>query len=224
MTDPTHPTPEVPVRTSSALRKRLTVGLLAVLCLAAGTVIGDRFIPFRGTGVAADCGGILSTVDMGFIEQTTFTGRRVTATEFTESGAGDAYRLDCAIDGDEKTQLDARVRLTTVGAQAWQDDLKERGRLSGKTKPLSITAAGGQEAAALSGDSSAALYIPCKLEGGATAHLSVSVTSPGASGGDTDSQRLTIAAIASRLANHSVLDAGCLKPLTTVDQSPSFGS
>lgn len=224
MTDPTHPTPEVPVSTSSALRKRLTVGLLAVLCLAAGTVIGDRFIPFRGTGVSADCGGILSAVDMGFIEQTTFTGRRVTSTEFTESGAGEAYRLDCAIDGDGTTQLDARVRLTTADAEAWEDDLKQRDRLPGKTKTLSVTAPSGQKAAALSGDSSAALYIPCKLDGDVTAYLSVSVESPGASDGNTDSQRLTIAAVASRLANHSVLDAGCLKPLTAVDQAPSFGS
>ncbi|MFK4103424.1 hypothetical protein ACI2L1_25775 [Streptomyces sp. NPDC019531] len=210
--------------TSSAVRKRLAVGLLAALGMVAGTVIGDRFLPFRGTGVSADCGGILSTVDMGFIPQTTFTGRRITSTEFTESGAGDAYRLDCTIDSDDKTQLDARVRFTTDDAGAWEDDLKERGRLLGKTKPLSIAAAGGQEARSLSGDSSAALYIPCKLDGGATAYLSVSVKSPGASDGNTDSQRLTVAGIASRLANHSVLDAGCLKPLTTADQSPSFGS
>lgn len=224
MTDPTHPEPEVPVSTSSAFRKRLTVGLLAILCLVAGTVIGDRFIPFRGTGVSADCGGILSAVDMGFIEQTTFTGRRVTSTEFTESGAGDAYRLDCTIDGDEKTQLDARVRLTTADAKAWEDDLKERGRLPGETKPLSSTAAGAQKSVALSGDSSAAVYIPCKLDGNATARLSVSVEAPGASDGNSDSQRLTIAAVAARLANHSVLGAGCLKPVSAADQSPSFGS
>ncbi|RRR84711.1 hypothetical protein [Streptomyces sp. RP5T] len=210
--------------TNSAFRKRLAVGLLAVLCLAAGTVVGDRFIPFRGTGAAADCGGILSAVDMGFIEQTGFTGRHVTSTKFTESGAGDAYRLDCMIDGDDTTQLDARVRVVTTDAEAWENDLKERGRLPGETKPLSTTAAGGQKAAALSGDSSAALYVPCRLDGDATAHLSVSVEAPGASDGNTDSQRLTIAAIASRLANHSVLEAGCAKPVSTTDQTPSFAS
>jgi hypothetical protein len=161
---------------------------------------------------------------MGFIQQTTLTGRRINSTQFDESGEGDAYRLDCAIHGDQELQLDARVRVTTVGAEAWQGDLKDRGRLPGEVKLLRITATGGQDAAALSADSSAALYLPCKLPGDATAHLGVSVKAPGASDGNADDQRLTIAAIASRLANHSILEAGCLKPLTVPDQSPAFAS
>lgn len=46
----------------------------------------------------------------------------------------------------------------------------------------------------------------------------------GASDGDSDDQRLTIAAIAARLANHAVLEAGCLTPLAVADESPAFAS
>ncbi|NEB06198.1 hypothetical protein [Streptomyces sp. SID13726] len=161
---------------------------------------------------------------MGFLQQTGFTGRRITSTEFTESGQGDAYRLDCAINGDDEPQLDARVRVTSTDAEAWQADLKARGRLSGTVKRLSVSATDGQEAAALSGDSSAAVYLPCKLAGNKTIHLGVSVKAPGASNGNADNQRLTVAAIASRLANHAVDEAGCLKPVAVVDQSPTFAS
>lgn len=224
---PSIPT-EVAMSQTSALRKRVSIALVAVLSLAVGMLIGDRFVPFRGSGVSytSSCSGILSVADMGFIPQTTFTGRRITTATFDESGKGDSYRFDCTVYGDGDEQLQARARMTTSDAEAWQEELKDRGRLSGRVKSLRVNAGDSERAnaAGLSADSSAAYYLPCKLTGDATVHLNISVTAPGASDGNADEQRLTIAAIASRLAYHSFLEAGCLKPFVVPDQSPSFAS
>lgn len=217
-------TPENSASTSSVIRKRLTAGSVVVLCLLAGTVVGDRFIPFRGTGVSANCGEILSAVDMDFLQQTTLTGRKITSTQFVESGEGDGYRLDCAIYGNKELQLDARVSVTEASVEAWQSDLKDRGRLPGEVKPLRLTANDEQEGTGLSADSSAALNLPCKLPGDGTVRLSISVKAPGASDGNADDQRLTIAAIASRIAAHSILEVRCMQPVTVPDRSPSFAS
>jgi hypothetical protein len=200
-----------------------------VLCLAAGIAIGDRFVPFRDTGIssASRCHGILSTVDLGFIPQTTFAGRRITTSDFEESGGGNAYRLDCTIYGDGKEQLQATAGISTYDATAWQKDLTVQGRLRGTVKSLSVAAAEGVESsdvAGLSANSSAAYYLPCKLPGGKSVHLSVSVTAPGASDGDADDQRLTIAAIAARIANHSVLKLICQRSVAVADESPTFAS
>jgi hypothetical protein len=213
----------------TAVRKPLIAGLAVVLCLAAGIVIGDRYTPFRDTGIssASRCHGILSTVDFGFIPQTTFTGRRIATSDFEESGSGNAYRLDCTIYGDGNEQLQATAGISTYDAAAWQKDLKVQGRLPGELKTLSVTAAEGEEGSdvvGLSAKSSAAYYLPCKLPGGKSVHLSVSVTAPGASDGDEDDQRLTVASIAAKIANHSVLKLICQKPVTVADESPTFAS
>lgn len=230
MTAPTYSaTSEVSVSKSTAVRRPLIAGLVVALCLAAGIAIGDRFVPFRDAGIssASRCHGILSTVDFGFIPQTTFTGRRITTSDFEESGGGNAYRLDCTIYGDGKEQLQATAGISAYDATAWQKDLTVQGRLPGNVKSLSVTAAEGAESAdvaGLSAKSSAAYYLPCKLPGGKSVHLSVSVTVPGASDGDANDQRLTIAAIAARIANHSVLKLICQRPVTVADESPTFAS
>ncbi|MCZ2524991.1 hypothetical protein ACFW9F_21830 [Streptomyces sp. NPDC059506] len=217
---------------SPAGRKRLTTTLVVVLCLAAGTLAGDRFLPFRGTGAPYHraCGRILSSFDMGFIPQNTLTGRRIITTEFEETGRGDDHWLGCTVFADGELQLHARVRVTTADKDTWLEETRRRELLLGRERPLDIVinrapeGLEGKDYTALSGDSSAALRLPCRLPGGKNVHLSVTVTAPGASDGDSDEQRLTIAGIASLVASHSILKVGCLSPAPAPDDSPGFAS
>ncbi|GAA2485561.1 hypothetical protein GCM10010406_22190 [Streptomyces thermolineatus] len=217
---------------SPTTRKRLITTFFAVLCLAVGTIVGDRFLPFRGGGAPyrQACGEILFPVDMDFIPQTTPTGRRIITTEFEETGRGDDHRFSCMVLGDGEILLWARVEVTSLDEQAWRDQIEERRLLPGRERPLDIVinrapeGLEGKDYTALSGDSSAALRLPCRLPGDQNVHLGVTVTAPGASDGDSDEQRLAIAGIASRVASHSILKTGCLRPAPAPDDSPEFAS
>lgn len=216
------------ISTSRSVR-RGAVALAVLVGVAAGTVLGDRHLPFRGSGTSYSdrCGAILSGVDTGFLPQSTLAGRQIISEWFEEKTQERAYRFDCVLYGDGDRKFTARAGLTTATLAGWRKDIKDRGIVAGAARRLDVTdnsphattTTAGIEA--LSGDASAAFFVPCELPG-ADAHLAIAVRAPGASDGNSDSQRLAIAAVASRLAEHAVLEVGCRQPRSVPDDSPEF--